>query len=122
MARRTQPLDLEIGARVRARRKQLGISQVELGERLGVSFQQMQKYERGANRISASSLVTLAEALECRPADLLGVEDAGAPIDWSRFHRHDAQEALRAFTAIKSSRLRHVMLDLMRALAEHDES
>ena len=122
MARHTRPIDQEIGARVRVRRKQLGINQAELGERLDVSFQQMQKYERGANRISASSLVVLAEALKCRPADLLGVEDTATAIDWTQFHENDAQDALTAFTAIKSPRQRRAVLDLMRAMAQRDGS
>ena len=119
-SRRAQPVDQEIGARLRVRRKQLGLSQTELGERLGVSFQQLQKYERGTNRISASSLIVLADALECRPTDLLGVEDRATAIDWSRFHGKDVQAALGAFTAIKSPRLRRAVLNLMRAMAEHD--
>ena len=119
-SRRAQPVDQEIGARLRVRRKQLGLSQTELGERLGVSFQQLQKYERGTNRISASSLIVLADALECRPTDLLGVEDTARAIDWTRFHENDAQDAVGAFTAIKSPRLRRAVLNLMRAMAEHD--
>lgn len=56
-------VDREIGARVRARREALGHSQAWLADQLGVTYQQVQKYEKGANRISASSLVTIADAL-----------------------------------------------------------
>ena len=58
------PVDVAIGARMRLRRKSLGISQGVLSERVGVSFQQIQKYERGANRVSGSMLVAIAAALD----------------------------------------------------------
>ena len=54
--RRPNPVDIHVGTRVRLRRKQLGVSQEKLAEALGLTFQQVQKYERGANRISASKL------------------------------------------------------------------
>jgi transcriptional regulator with XRE-family HTH domain len=116
---RADQIDAEVGARVRARRRALKLSQSALGDRLGVTFQQIQKYERGANRISASSLVLIAEALSCSPSDLLGVEDrAGSGLDWSRFHDHGASAALDAFTQIKSPQLRKRVLELMRTLGE----
>ncbi len=58
------PVDVHIGARVRQRRTLLGMSQTKLGDRLGVSFQQMQKYERGSNRISASRLFALTRVFD----------------------------------------------------------
>ena len=58
------PIDLHVGARIRLRRLLMGISQSDLGLALGVSFQQLQKYERGANRASASTLYRIAEALD----------------------------------------------------------
>src|SRR5947209_17250934 len=69
-------LELSIGARLRARRRQLGLSQTDLAEQLGVSFQQVQKYERGANRIAASTLVTAADALSTSVAWLVGEDGA----------------------------------------------
>lgn len=62
-------VDLHVGQRVREFRKQRKLSQTKLGERLGVSFQQIQKYEKGINRISASVMYQLAVALECEIAD-----------------------------------------------------
>ena len=59
------PLDIAVGKRVRMRRLQLSMSQSELAEQLGVAFQQVQKYETGANRISCSKLTEMAEALDC---------------------------------------------------------
>jgi len=57
------PIDVTVGASVRTYRRQRGMTQTELGEALGLTFQQIQKYERGTNRISASKLVMRAEAL-----------------------------------------------------------
>ena len=70
------PMDIALGAAVRLRRKSLGISQEALAEQCGVSFQQIQKYENGANRISFSRLVQIARALRCRVVDLMDVLDA----------------------------------------------
>ena len=58
------PIDVHVGLRVRLRRKELGISQSQLAEGLGLTFQEVQKYERGANRISASKLFELARLLQ----------------------------------------------------------
>lgn len=65
------PIDVLVGERMKARRQVLGLSQADLGEAIGVSFQQVQKYERGTNRVSASMLCHAARALECAPAELL---------------------------------------------------
>ena len=58
------PIDVHVGARIRLRRKQIGISQAQLGEALGLTFQQIQKYEKGQNRISASMMVRAAQKLD----------------------------------------------------------
>ena len=58
------PIDLHVGAMIRARRKILGVSQEVLADHLGLTFQQIQKYERGANRVSASMLFKIAEKLD----------------------------------------------------------
>ena len=58
------PIDVHVGERIRLRRILLGVSQVELSKSLGLSFQQVQKYERGANRVSASALYRLSNALD----------------------------------------------------------
>src|SRR3954468_19021747 len=70
------PMDIALGAAVRIRRRTLGISQEALAEQCNVSFQQVQKYENGANRISFSRLVQIARALQCRVTDLMDVLDA----------------------------------------------
>ena len=70
------PVDIAIGARMRLRRKSLGVSQGVLADRIGVSFQQVQKYERGANRVSGSTLVAVAAALDTTVGWLVGEEGA----------------------------------------------
>jgi transcriptional regulator with XRE-family HTH domain len=62
--RSVSAVDRYIGARMRNRRQALGLSQAKLGEKLGISFQQVQKYESGRNRVSAASLFDICEALE----------------------------------------------------------
>jgi len=69
------PMDIALGAAVRIRRRTIGMSQEALAEQCGVSFQQIQKYENGANRISFSRLVQIARALRCRVVDLMDVLD-----------------------------------------------
>src|SRR5215207_2583556 len=58
------PIDVQVGSRVRLRRNMLGLSQEKLGEAIGLTFQQVQKYERGANRIGASRLHQLSQVLD----------------------------------------------------------
>lgn len=70
--RANTPTDREIGLRIRAIRTDLGISQDDLGKALKVSFQQIQKYEKGVNRISASRIIQISHALETSPHHLLG--------------------------------------------------
>lgn len=81
------PIDIEVGRRIRVRRKALGISQSELAGALGVSFQQTQKYEKGANRVSASMLVRIAAKLETTVGALVGEdgEHKRAPDDLATF-------------------------------------
>ena len=112
---RNAALDLSIGARLRARRRQMGLSQTELAGKLGVSFQQVQKYERGANRISASTLVTAASALSSSVAWLVGEEGIGREDDDELFRalaEPGAIEMLRAFNAIPDARTRAALLTL----------
>lgn len=69
------PLDAIIAGSVARRRRMLEISQEKLGEHIGVTFQQVQKYERGENRIAASRLIRIARALDCKITDFLPEED-----------------------------------------------
>ncbi|WP_421937620.1 helix-turn-helix domain-containing protein [Phenylobacterium sp.] len=70
------PIDVAVGARVRLARKTLGMSQQALAEAVGITFQQIQKYERGANRVSASMLAKIARTLGTPVAELFGASDA----------------------------------------------
>ena len=117
---RAAQLELAIGARLRTRRRQLGLSQTELAEVLGVSFQQVQKYERGANRVAASTLLAAAQALNTTVGWLLGEETSGREDDDDVFRalaRPGALEILQAFNAIPEVPARAALLALAREMA-----
>ncbi|MBS0333804.1 MAG: helix-turn-helix transcriptional regulator [Proteobacteria bacterium] len=112
--------ELFIGARLRTRRRQLGLSQTDLAERLGVSFQQVQKYERGANRVAASTLLVAARALGVSVSWLVGEEASGRDDDEDVFRalaRPGALEMLQAFNAIGDHRTRLALLALAREMS-----
>lgn len=69
--RKTAAVDKAIGVKIRSRRQALGMPLRELADELGLTFQQVQKYETGASSISASRLLSVAEVLNCRPSSLL---------------------------------------------------
>ena len=73
------PIDVEVGGRIRARRIALGVSQTALAKALGLTFQQVQKYEKGANRVSASTLVRVGRELGVSVAFLVG-EEGDTPV------------------------------------------
>jgi len=117
---RAAQLELIIGARMRTRRRQMGLSQSDLAERLGVSFQQVQKYERGANRVAASTLLAAAQALRTSIGWLVGEESSGREDDDEVFRalaRPGALEILQAFNAIPDARTRTALLALAREMA-----
>jgi transcriptional regulator with XRE-family HTH domain len=119
-AGRAAQLELAIGARLRTRRRQLGMSQSDLADVLGVSFQQVQKYERGANRVAASTLLAAAQALSTSVGWLLGEDHAGREDDDHVFRalaRPGALEILQAFNAIPSAQARAALLALTREMA-----
>jgi len=114
--RQISAADREVGARVRARRRECGISQTRIGQALGVSYQQIQKYEKGVDRLSLSSLVLIAEVLGCSPLDLLSGSDE-MTIDWVRHHQRDRHEAFDAFSRIRDHRVRAAVFEFLKALA-----
>ncbi|HKR86998.1 MAG TPA: helix-turn-helix transcriptional regulator [Phenylobacterium sp.] len=119
---RAAELEREIGARIRARRRQLGLSQSDLADQLGVSFQQVQKYERGANRVAASTLVATAQALGVSIGWLVG-EDApqtGEHELFSALSRPGALEILKAFSAIADPRGRSALLAVAEEMARRN--
>ena len=121
------PMDVALGAAVRIRRRTLGLSQEALAEQCGISFQQIQKYENGANRISFSRLVQIARALKCRVVDLMDVLDTpdretAADLDLlSRMRTPGAIELLAAFEQL-TPESRTALVALLRTLTGHPEA
>lgn len=120
-------LDLALGAAVRIRRRPIGMSQEGLAEHCGISFQQIQKYENGLNRISFSRLVQIARALGCRVAELIDVLDTSSVegarhIDVLRQTRAPGPlELLDPFERLPTE-ARATLLDLMRSLTATEAS
>jgi transcriptional regulator with XRE-family HTH domain len=125
------PIDMFVGRRVRAMRKERRISQTELGRRIGVSFQQVQKYERGANRVSASKLYEIAKTLQVPVSfffDGLADPMSGAEVDDATQHAEkvvqeflttpEGLELAEVFPRIGRGRVRRQVLDLVRAMAD----
>ena len=124
------PIDRRVGARVRLRRRELGISQTELAHSLGLTFQQVQKYESGANRISASKLYDIATCLHA-PIETFFDGVPGLPDDPAAetsgyadtlqafLTSQDGLELATRFTGLRPP-LRRRILDLVRALSEHE--
>ncbi len=116
------PLDIALGARVRLRRKELGLSQDQLARAVGITFQQVQKYEHGTNRISFSRLVEICEALECGIVDLIGnLDKSKTSASLSRqigfLTEPGATDLLEAYASIDSPKRRRAILNLARQLA-----
>ena len=116
-----------MGANIRQRRKALGVSQTTLAEAVGLTFQQIQKYERGFNRVSFSRLVDIAHALDCRVVELIGdLDDENRP---SPLFREDAAhlrvdggpELLAAYAAAPKP-LQQVIRKLVEALANEQRA
>lgn len=134
-SRRPNPIDVHVGSRVRLQRMLRGISQEKLGERLGLTFQQIQKYEKGANRIGASRLFELSHVLgvpvqffydEAPAREVRGTPQAGfaeRPADAYVFEFLNTREGLelnRAFARISDPKMRRAILDLVRTLGSDD--
>lgn len=136
-SRRPNPIDIHVGSRVRLQRMLRGISQEKLGEKLGLTFQQIQKYEKGVNRIGASRLFDLANVLNVpvqffydeAPVDQARVQPqlgfAERPSEAYIFEFLNTREGLelnRAFAKISDPRSRRAVVELVRAIAqEHDD-
>lgn len=121
------PIDIHVGQRLRLRRTLLGLSQETLGEAVGITFQQLQKYERGANRISASRLFNLSQVLGVPVTfffDDLPVSDltfpAGEPSETQEFEsmaRRETLELVRAYYRIPDESVRRRTFELVKTLA-----
>lgn len=130
--RRPNPIDAHVGSRVRMRRMLLGMSQEKLGEHLGLTFQQVQKYEKGVNRIGASRLYEMAKVLgvavqffyEEAPGDspaksnLPGFSETPDESYVVEFlSSREGLELNKAFVKITDPRLRRTVIDLVRSLS-----
>ena len=126
--KQANPIDIQVGNRVRIRRMLIGMSQERLGDLLGLTFQQVQKYEKGVNRIGAGRLFEVARILNV-PVDFFyeGVNDAptganevdGAPVMDFMSSGEGLQLSL-AFMKIKDGKVRKRVLDLVKSLAEEE--
>ena len=125
--RKPSPVDAHVGARIRLRRKLLGLSQQDLAHRLGLTFQQVQKYERGVNRVSASKLYQTAQVLQASVTHFFegldgehGVEHApaGEAAVTEFLMTTEGLELASLFPRIPKGRMRHQVLELVRTLAE----
>ncbi len=120
------PIDVAVGLRLRTLRKERAMSQEQLGRALGITFQQIQKYERGTNRISASMLVKSARALNVAPTVLLPEEGDPTPrspgVLTLLANLRGVEELVETYARIKSPRLRRAVLQLSRSLAANTEA
>lgn len=130
--RTPNPVDVHVGSRVRLRRTLLGMSQEKLGAALNLTFQQVQKYERGSNRIGSSRLYQLSRILEVpvafffddMPADIGGMPlPPGLPLapndaDPNALSKRETLELVRAYYRIGDPQLRKRICDLVRSFSD----
>jgi transcriptional regulator with XRE-family HTH domain len=128
VTKKANPIDAQVGNRVRIRRMLIGMSQEKLGDLLGLTFQQVQKYEKGVNRIGAGRLFEIARILGV-PIDFF-YDGVAAPIDG---HAEGAPPVMEfvssgeglqlslAFMKIKDPKVRKRVLDLVKSLADGEE-
>jgi hypothetical protein len=129
------PVDVHVGKKLRARRTILGRSQEEVGNAVGVTFQQIQKYERGLNRIGASRLYEFAkllgvdvlyfyngvEAAVSIPS-IAGLSEDAPPFEYETIDNKEVLALVRAYYDIPSPQVRKKMLSLIKSLAESSEN
>ncbi len=135
---RPRPVDAHVGARIRLRRTMLGMSQEKLAEALGLTFQQVQKYEHGANRVGSSRLYELSKILDVpiqfffdeMPADIAATARGGgghskkAVLDYEpdTLAKRETLELVRAYYKIRHPKVRKKVFDLAKALAKSVDS
>jgi transcriptional regulator with XRE-family HTH domain len=129
------PIDKHVGSRVRMRRMMLGMSQEKLGDALGLTFQQVQKYEKGTNRIGASRLQQISQILQVQVSFFFegapnilpnsnqdGFSEASSPAYVSDFlASSDGLALTKAFMKIEDSKLRRRIVDLVEQIAGSDK-
>jgi transcriptional regulator with XRE-family HTH domain len=132
--RKPNPMDIHVGSRVRLRRMVIGMSQEKLGEKMGLTFQQIQKYEKGTNRIGASRLYQLSQIMDVpvqfffedaplhvanRHAAVAGFHESKTEAFLLDFlNSRDGLELNRAFVKITDPKVRKRVVELVRALSE----
>jgi len=126
------PVDIHVGSRVKLRRTLLGISQEKLGSELGLTFQQIQKYEKGANRVGASRLFQISQALDVppsfffddMPSDLKpafnGLQEEAEPFEQQHLSKRETLELVRAYYKIPDEDIRKRIFDLIKAVGGQD--
>ncbi len=129
------PVDVYVGRRLRLKRTILGLSQESVGKQIGVTFQQIQKYERGINRMGASRLYDFARALGVQIAyffdgygDYVIEEDsalamnepAATKFEGEKINNRETMEVMRAYYRIKNPAVRKRIVDLIKAMAAED--
>jgi transcriptional regulator with XRE-family HTH domain len=131
--KRPNPIDVHVGSRIRLRRNMIGMSQEKLGELLGITFQQIQKYEKGSNRVGASRLQAISSILSVPVAfffeDAPGQEPAPAGFGEEASSNYvvdflNSAEGLqlsRAFVRIGDPKVRRRIIDLVKSLADEDD-
>lgn len=129
-AKSPNPVDKHVGARVRMRRMMIGMSQERLGDSLGITFQQVQKYEKGTNRIGASRLQQISKTLgvpvsfffegapELDGSDMTFSEGASPPYVSEFLSTAEGLSLTRAFTRIRDARVRRRIVELVETLGE----
>ena len=133
MASKTpDPIDKYVGSRIRMRRIMLGMSQEKLGDALGLTFQQIQKYEKGTNRVGASRLQQIADVLQVHVSFMFegapggatggGMGETASPAYVSDFlATSDGLALTKAFTRLKDAKLRRSIVDLVEQIAAREE-
>ena len=121
-------VDSYVGSRVRLRRKMLNMSQEQLGERLGITFQQVQKYEKGTNRVGASRLFSLAGLLQVPVSFFFpqpetanaagGMSEQGGDFVMDSLASAEGVELNRLFAKTRDPRVRRKIIELVRAVSE----
>lgn len=125
MSSSTHPFNKQVGAKVRGRRLLLGMSQRQLGDAIGLTYQQIQKYENGTNRIDASRLAALGEALDVQPEWFFtnleeGPQVVGPAAD-DEFAGRELLKLVRAFSRIRNATKRECLVELTQSIGDAEE-
>ena len=132
--KKPNPIDVHVGSRIRLRRNMLGLSQEKLGENLGITFQQIQKYEKGTNRVGASRLRAISAILNVPVSFFFEDAPGSNPVGQEGFaedneatyvvdflNSNEGVQLTRAFTKISDPKVRRKIIDLVKSLAADAE-